>query len=195
MSQARRIKRTPAKTRKSKSTGKWDLPWGLVFVILICGVVIGLLINGVSHDNPRFGAGLKQLLTASPDSIKADPEITALLENQSTEKDFEFYEVLPEIERVMPDDLPEAEPTRPPENVDYFLQAASFKAYSDAEKFRARLALKGYRSVTQAREVQDKGTYYRVRLGPYPDKRKAKTAKNKLQKLGVRPLVYSVKKS
>ena len=65
---------------------------------------------------------------------------------------------------------------------------------SDAEKLRARLALKGYRSVTQAREVEGKGLYYRVRLGPYPDKRKAKTAKNQLRKLGVQPYVYSAKK-
>ena len=117
-----------------------------------------------------------------------------MLENQSSEKDFEFYELLPDIDRVMPDDLPEATPDAPPENVDYFLQAASFRAYSDAEKLRARLALKGFKSVTQAREVEGDGTYYRVRLGPYADKRKAKTAKNKLQRLGVRPFVYSVNK-
>jgi cell division protein FtsN len=153
-----------------------------------------MLINGMQTDNPKFGAGLKQLLAPKAGSMESDPEITALIENQSTEKDFEFYELLPDIERVMPDDLPDAEPVRPPENVDYFLQAASFRAYSDAEKLRARLALKGFKSVTQARDVEGKGTYYRVRLGPYSDKRKAKTAKNKLQRLGVRPFVYSVSK-
>ena len=93
----------------------------------------------------------------------------------------------------MPDDVPEATPTRRPESGSYYLQAASFREHADAEKLRARLALQGYSSVTQAREVEGKGTYYRVRLGPYTDSRKAKTAKNKLQKLGVRPFVYSVK--
>ncbi len=195
MAQARRIKNKPRKTAEKKKSPSWDLPWGLVVVILICGIVIGMLINGVQNDNPRFGAGLKQLLNSTPKTEDQDPEIAALLENQSTEKDFEFYELLPDIDKVMPDDLPDAEPTRPPENVDYFLQAASFRAYADAEKLRARLALKGFKSVTQARDVKGDGTYYRVRLGPYPDKRKAKTAKNKLQRLGVRPFVYSVKKS
>jgi len=94
----------------------------------------------------------------------------------------------------MPDDLPNSQPSREHENYDYYLQAASFKEAADAEKLRARLGLQGYQSVMQAREVKDKGTYYRVRLGPYPDKRKAKTVKNRLQKLGVKPFMYSVKK-
>lgn len=193
MAQARRIKRKPLKPKQPKLR-RWNLPWGLILVILICGVVLAMLINGARTDNPKFGAGLKQILASNEKSAAQDPEIAELIEQKSSEKDFEFYELLPDIEKVMPDDLPEATPTRVPDNVDYFLQAASFRQYADAEKLRARLALKGYKSVTQAREVEGKGTYYRVRLGPYSDKRKAKTAKNKLQKLGVRPFVYSVKK-
>jgi cell division protein FtsN len=193
MAQARRIKRTPKKPLP-RSRKSWDLPWGLILVILLCGIVLGMLLNGARTDNPKFGAGLKQILTANNSHSEQDPEISQLIEQKSSEKDFEFYELLPDIERVMPDDLPEATPTRVPDDVDYFLQAASFRQYADAEKLRARLALKGYKSVTQARDVEGKGTYYRVRLGPYPDKRKAKTAKNKLQRLGVRPFVYSVKK-
>lgn len=196
MPQARRIKQQPRKKKtRSGQRPRLALPWGLLAVILACGVVLGMLINGARNDNPRLGAGLKRILEPNAAAPTSDPEIQALIDNQSTEKDFEFYELLPDIERVMPDDLPEAEPTRAPENVDYFLQAASFRAYADAEKLRARLALQGFKSVTQAREVEGKGTYYRVRLGPYADKRKAKTAKNKLQKLGVRPFVYTVNKS
>lgn len=193
MAQARRIKQNPKKS-PSRTSRSWNLPWGLILVILLCGVVLGMLINGANTDNPRFGAGLKQILTKQESQPEQDPEISELIEQKSSAKDFEFYELLPEIERVMPDDLPEATPTRVPDNVDYFLQAASFRQYADAEKLRARLALKGYKSVTQAREVEGKGTYYRVRLGPYSDKRKANTAKNQLQKLGVRPFIYTVKK-
>ena len=122
-------------------------------------------------------------------------EIAELIENKSAEKEFDFYELLRDIEKIMPDDLPEAAPDRTQDNFDFYLQAASFREQSDAEKLRARLALKGYSSVTQARKVEGKGNYFRVRLGPYTDKRKAKTVKNKLQELGVRPFVYSVKKS
>lgn len=193
MPQARRIKK---KNERAKSSARrsFNLPWGLLLIIAVCVVVIIKLVDGSRQDNASFGAGLKRLLEQTPAVANADPEIAEALENQISDKDFTFYDVLPDIEQIMPDDLPDAAPTRPSENVDYFLQAASFREYADAEKLRARLALKGYKSVTQSREVEDKGIYYRVRLGPYADKRKAKTAKNKLQRLGVRPLVYAVKK-
>ena len=194
MAQAKRIKKKPV-TKAKQPRASYNLPWGLMSVILISGVVLGMLINGASTGDGKFGSGLKQLIeTSAIDDEIADQEIADLIENKSSEKEFDFYELLPDIEQVMPDDLPEAAPVRVPDNIDYFLQAASFREYADAEKLRARLALKGFKSVTQARDVAGKGTFWRVRLGPYTDKRKAKTAKNKLQKLGVRPFVYTVKK-
>jgi len=158
-----------------------------------------MLANGALNNESGFGSGLKTLLQKKTDPNPAidgqeDKEIKALIAKQPTEKEFDFYELLPEIEKVMPD-LPDADPVRPDPNLDYFLQAASFREYSDAEKLRARLALKGFKSVTQAREVEGKGTYYRVRLGPFPDKRKAKTQRNRLQKLGLNPFVFTVKKN
>lgn len=194
MAQARRIKKKPTRSKPSKPKRSFNLPWGLLLVIAVCVFVIIKLVDGSRQENAAFGSGLKRLFEESTVAEQADPEIAEALENQISDKDFTFYDVLPDIEQIMPDDLPEAAPTRPDANVDYFLQAASFREYSDAEKLRARLALKGYKSVTQSRNVEGKGVYYRVRLGPYADKRKAKTAKNKLQRLGVRPLVYAVKK-
>lgn len=193
MAQARRIKKQAPKKLK-KSRPRVNLPWGLMLVILASGVVLGLLISGAQRGDTEFGAGLAAMFESTQAPVSEDAEIAQLIESKSSEKEFEFYTLLPDIEKVMPDDLPESEPTRPVENLDYYLQAASFREHADAEKLRAKLALKGYKSVTQAREVEGKGTYYRVRLGPYADKRKAKTAKNKLQKLGVRPFVYTVQK-
>ena len=197
MAQARRIKpkrptRKSPKASKARSIRK--LPWGLMLVILVSGVVLGMLVNGSYYGDRRFGAGLKQLFKPGEKQTETDAEIADLIENKSAPKDFDFYNLLKDSEKFMPDDLPEATPTRPNKNLEYYLQAASFKEHVDAEKLRARLALKGYKSVSQAREVKGRGTYYRVRLGPYPDKRKAKTTKNKLHKLGIRPFVYSVKK-
>ena len=195
MAQAKRIKKKPLNKPK-KATKKSNLPWGLLTIILCSGVILGMLINGMMHSENEqgFGAGLKELFSKQATVSPEDAEIADLIENQSTQKEFDFYELLPEIERVMPDDLPEANEVRPDANLDYYLQAASFRQHADAEKLRARLALKGFKSLTQAREVDGKGTYYRVRLGPYSNKRKAKTAKNKLKKLGVHPFVYSTKK-
>jgi len=197
VTQARRIKpkrstRKPSKAGRARSVR--NFPWGLALVILVSGVVLTMLINGTNYGDQQFGAGLKQLFKPGDKQTDTDAEIAELIENKSAPKDFDFYNLLKDSEKFMPDDLPEATPTRPNQNLEYYLQAASFREHADAEKLRARLALKGYKSVSQARQVEGKGTYYRVRLGPYADKRKAKTAKNKLHKLGVRPFVYSVNK-
>ncbi len=194
MPQARRIKPKP-KEQKKKARKAPNLPWGLMLVILVSGIILGMLFSGARDSDGGFGAGLKALMDNNQtESDAEDKAIEELINTKSTEKEFDFYTILPDIEQIMPDDLPDAEPLRPKDNFDYYLQAASFRKHADAEKLRARLALKGHSSVTQARTTENNGTFYRVRLGPYRDKRKAKTAKNKLQRLGVRPFVFTVKK-
>lgn len=194
MAQARRIKKKPAKPKKVARKPR-NIPWGLLLVVLIAGVILGKLISGAQTDGNGLGSGLRSLLnTADTEAINDDEAIAELIDEKSTETEFDFYSVLPDIEQVMPDDLPEAAPTRTDANLIYYVQAASFRQQADAEKLRARLALKGFKSITQARTSEKTGTFFRVRLGSYPDRRKAKTVKNKLQKLGVRPMVYSVKK-
>lgn len=196
MAQARRIKPKPkAKSKTKKSSQKRNIPWGLMLVILVCGVVLGMLISGSKDGESPLGAGLNALFESREEPAESeDKAIKELIDKTSTEKEFDFYTLLPDIEKIMPDDLPDATPTPSSTKYDYYLQAASFRKHADAEKLRARIALKGFKSITQARVVENKGTFYRVRVGPYTDKRKAKTAKNKLQKLGVRPFVFTVKK-
>lgn len=171
-----------------------NIPWGLMLVVLVTGIVLGKLMHGAQTGNSGFGAGLKTLFDKTNAEQDEDTQAIQDLVAKSTEKEFDFYEVLPDIEKVMPDDLPDDEPERAKPNLDYFVQAASFRKNADAEKLRARLALKGFKSITQTRTSEERGTYFRVRLGPFSDKRKAKTVKNKLKKLGVNPIVISVKK-
>lgn len=193
MAQARRIKSKP--TVKAKPERRpLDLPWGLILVVVGCSVVIALLINGARTGNPKFGAGLNEIVKSFQREPDENIEIAELIDRKSSKKEYDFYTLLPDIEKVMPDDLPDSEPTRPSQNVDYYLQAASFREQADAEKLRVRLTLKDYEAVVQARDVKDKGVYHRVRIGPYRDKRKAKTAKNRLQKLGVHPFIFSIEK-
>ncbi|MFT6044906.1 MAG: hypothetical protein ACI9WC_000605 [Arenicella sp.] len=199
MSQARRIKSKPAVKAKPEpepepEPRKLDLPWGLILVVVGCCIVIALLINGARTGNPKFGAGLNEIVKTLQREPDENAEIAELIERKSSKKEFDFYTLLPEIEKVMPDDLPDSEPTRAPDNLDYYLQAASFRDRADAEKLRARLILKNYKAIAQARDVTGKGIYHRVRIGPYRDKRKAKTAKNQLQRLGVHPFIFSIEK-
>ncbi len=192
MPQARRIK---AKPKAKKKKLNFRFPWGLTLVVLVSGFVVYKLLSGAQQDDSQWGQGLKAWWENNQTAVEdEDKAIKSLIDDKSAPKEFEFYSVLPNIEQIMPDDLPEAVPTRAPDNLDYYLQAASFRAHADAEKLKAHLALKGFVSVTQRRATEDNGVFYRVRLGPYADKRKAKTAKNKLQKLGVRPFIFTVRK-
>jgi cell division protein FtsN len=49
----------------------------------------------------------------------------------------------------------------------YFIQAGSFQNPAEADNQKARLAILGFESSVEPANLPDKGTWYRVRLGPY----------------------------
>lgn len=86
---------------------------------------------------------------------------------------FDFYEVLPD-RKV---DIPEPEVVVPNPTSDkpasqqaklYLLQVGSFKAYEDADRQKAQLAMLGLEPKIN-KAVVDGSTYHRVVMGPYPD--------------------------
>ena len=85
---------------------------------------------------------------------------------------FEFYEMLPKFEVVLPETEREARPDVVESALEepgrYVLQAGSFSAEADAERMRANLALLGIESRIQ-RVTIDADDYHRVRIGPTSD--------------------------
>ena len=49
----------------------------------------------------------------------------------------------------------------------YFIQAGSFQNPAEADNQKARLAILGFESSVEPAALPDKGTWYRVRMGPY----------------------------
>ena len=104
---------------------------------------------------------------------------------------FEYYSVLPEMEVVIPPEVlrPQKPPPPPPASVPelpgqdtaparvaatpasgeavYLLQLGSFRNTGDADRLKASLALLGITARVEKVTIDDKGTYYRVRSGPY----------------------------
>ena len=82
---------------------------------------------------------------------------------------FEFYDMLPNFEVIIPEQEPDVAADLEPQAVIqpglYVLQAGSFSAYVDADRRRAELALHGIESQIQ-RVMIDDNTYHRVRIGP-----------------------------
>lgn len=77
----------------------------------------------------------------------------------------------------------------------YVLQAGSYRREADAERFRARLALLGLGSYIQKVTIQDRGDFYRVRLGPFSNYEDMINADRTLGGEGIKPLRLKVSKS
>lgn len=188
-------------TRRTKvNRGSGPSPWLMLLVGLISGSLLTTLYLGAqSRDKSDMGSGLKTLLTQSQrQSPKTVPRATVNNDGSPPKANFDFYTVLPEIERVIPDDLAESasKPIRPRENLDhYILQVGSYAKLSDADRLKAKLVLSGFDTTVQKVSIEDKGVYYRVRVGPYTDKRTLKNARQRLEKLGVRGLPLKVSRA
>ena len=89
---------------------------------------------------------------------------------------FDFYKILPGGEEPVSDKelkgmkaaAKEAKGATPEPLADtYFLQAGSFQNPADADNQKAKIAILGLDSNVEPSVLPDKGTWYRVRLGPY----------------------------
>ena len=89
---------------------------------------------------------------------------------------FDFYRILPGSEEPVSDkELRErmrAAKTQPAGQLEaskdvFFIQAGSFQNPAEADNQKARLAILGFESSVEPANLPDKGTWYRVRLGPY----------------------------
>jgi cell division protein FtsN len=123
-------------------------------------------------DEPKVQAEARK----SPDravveQAKAPPDKAAKMPEKAEER--------------APDKVATAQPTtaaKLPER--FWLQAGSFAAESDAENLKARLAFAGWQASIQQGTVPDKGTRYRVRLGPYDNTDELNRIRTDLAKSG-----------
>lgn len=63
----------------------------------------------------------------------------------------------------------------------YVIQVKAFRNESEAQAFQAQLLGKGHRATLSTIEVPGKGTFYRIRLGPFPTVDLAKAAQRKFE--------------
>ena len=67
----------------------------------------------------------------------------------------------------------------------YYLQVGSFKNGTQAERFRAELALQGMQTNIQTVTINNKDTYHRVRVGPFYSFDALDKTRQKLKKKGI----------
>jgi cell division protein FtsN len=125
---------------------------------------------------PPALAGMPQSGTTPATAPAPKPPATAAA-NTPEKPRFDFYKILaggeePVSERELRERLRTAAAPRSqvaaaaPAEV-YFIQAGAFQNPADADNQKARLAILGFESNVEPTNLPDKGTWYRVRLGPY----------------------------
>jgi cell division protein FtsN len=120
---------------------------------------------------------------------------------------FEFYKILPGGQEATPGPAaaaPAAPPaaiavtpaaTEPASNEVFYLQAGAFQKAADADNLKAKLSLLGVDVGVQEVNVPEKGTMYRVRVGPYAKPDDMNRARNQLAQNGIQATVVKVQKN
>lgn len=172
----------------------------MLVVGLVCGAILTALYQGYQENAPGgFGSGIRSLLEKEPEPVQTT-EAPDTAPEPAPKVKLDYHEVLPNIDQVLSEselvedreqeaaeDSRETAVEEPPDQR-YILQAGSFRSDQDAESMKARLALAGFEAVIQRVNIESKGTYFRVRMGPYDSKRKLQVDRRRLAGLGINAL-------
>src|SRR6266704_3544458 len=75
----------------------------------------------------------------------------------------------------------------------YFIQAGSFQNPAEADNQKARLAILGFESSVEPANLPDKGTWYRVRMGPYTKVEEINRVRQMLAQNGIDASLVKIK--
>ena len=162
------------KDYKPRPREKKRKPVGGTLLGIFIGLVLGLAIAtaaAIYVTNAPVPFLSKPQSRATPP--QADQKLADAAKAGPAEKPkFDFYKILPgQEEPVTERELKsaaakQADKSGAPRDL-YFVQAGAFQNPADADNLKARLALMGLQASVEPANLPDKGTWYRVRLGPF----------------------------
>ena len=152
----------------------------------VAGLGVGLAIYLLDRTPPEGPSDAPAPAPASSRAGEAAAE---------PEQDYDFYEMLPNFEVVVPErekDVKLDAPAAPVAKAGaYVLQVGSYRAYEEADRVRAQLALQGIESKVQRVSV-DSDTWHRVRVGPISDLAELNRVRTRLREAEMDVLVIRV---
>jgi cell division protein FtsN len=176
-----------------------------MFVGVLLGLAVALAIAFYLNKGPmpfqsaRPTKADKDLAAGKPPAIAGLPQGSAGPLAVPEKPKFDFYKILPgQEEPVSEKELRErARQARSgqqqgPKDV-YFIQAGSFQNPAEADNQKARLAILGYESSVEPANLPDKGTWYRVRLGPYTKVEELNRVRQALAQNGIEASLVKIK--
>lgn len=177
------------------------------WIWMLAGLMIGLFVALLVYikDNSTGKLAITETVSKvfqtktqkdTRDVKKTKPTAPPEPPNNSKPK-FDFYTILPELEVAIPEqELIKANKetnTNSKTNEEYILQAGSFKAYSEADKLKARLALEGIEANIQKVKINATDTWHRVRIGPLKNISQLNKTRRRLRSLGIASIVVKNK--
>lgn len=160
---------------------------------LLLGLAIGLGVALAVFIYDRRPADTKpepDQRAARNDRERVEDEVA-----EDSSKQYDFYEMLPKFEVVVPErekaESSDARPNAIERPGAYVLQAGSYRNFADADRVRAQLALQGIESKIQRVSI-DKDTWHRVRIGPMKDLAELNRTRDRLRQSDVEAIVVRV---
>jgi cell division protein FtsN len=164
---------------------------GALLGILLAGSATVFIMNARQHDPAREKADAPR-----PDPHRkapADPDASG---TAAKGEKYDFYEMLPNFEVVVPEkdkevkrDMPAT--ARVERQGVYVLQAGSYRNEADADRVRAQLSMQGIDAKVQ-RVAVDSDVWHRVRIGPITKLDDLNRLRKQLQAADVDALVIRV---
>lgn len=194
MRHARRLTRT----RKNKGVNWRRAGPALVWLMAVAGAgaVLAFLYQGM-RDGSDWGQGLRSLRTLANAHKAAEPErAPPSAANQPLSVNLRFYDLLPGLEKHIPDTDFERQlktaPNNPATVSGVMLQVGSYANINDADRLKAKLVLSGFDTQVHQGMVPDKGIHYRVRVGPFKDAQQLQTAREQLERMGIKSFLVRI---
>ena len=157
--------------------------WTGLSLGLIAGLAIGLTVYLADRPVEQPSAEPPAPASSRESEAPAEPETR-----------YDFYEMLPNFEVVVPErdrEVRRDAPAAVEKEGAYVLQVGSYKDFKEADRVRAQLALQGIESKVQRVSV-DADTWHRVRVGPITDLKQLNTVRERLREAEMDVLVIRV---
>lgn len=179
------------KHRAQRKPKKKPLPGWLWLLtgLLLGGFIVGLVwLRGQSEQvgGEWVGATPDRPPTGRPAAL---PEVKV---PSPPKPRFDFYNMLPEMEVVVPDEELVERPAREDTEAapaQYLVQVGSFKQPADADRLKAQLALLGFEAKVVPARINSQDTRYRVRSGPHQGKQAVNAMRKRLADNGFHAIV------
>jgi cell division protein FtsN len=130
------------------------------------------------------------------------PQGNAAIASTGEKPKFDFYKILPGNEEPVSEKELQARAAAAKKAGQqdaakdvYFIQAGSFQNPADADNQKARLAILGFESSVEPANLPDKGTWYRVRMGPFTKVDEINRVRQSLAQSGIDANLVKIKET